>query len=142
MSVADLARQIATNAHADQTRHGPDAEPYIRHPERVAAHFPHDPCLEAIAWLHDAVEDTDVTLEALAAAGLPPRVIEAVASLTHLPNEPNDIYWARVAANADALQVKAKDIDDNTATLHLLPADRARRLEAKYRAARVALGIR
>lgn len=61
--------QFATNAHRGQTRSG--GEPYIGHPVRVAQTIEqykksHNlDALIAAAYLHDTIEDTDTTHEAL-----------------------------------------------------------------------------
>ena len=66
---AEEALQYATQAHAGQTRAGGD--PYITHPMRVADHikqYKQSHNLDALisaAYLHDTVEDTDTTHEAL-----------------------------------------------------------------------------
>lgn len=68
----DLATQasiIATAAHEGQTDKA--GTPYIQHPERVAkaagqaapAHLAKQ--AEAVGWLHDVVEDTDITFDQL-----------------------------------------------------------------------------
>jgi hypothetical protein len=63
------ALQYATKAHAGQTRAGGD--PYITHPMRVADHirqYKQSHNLDALisaAYLHDTIEDTDTTQEAL-----------------------------------------------------------------------------
>lgn len=61
--------QYATDAHAGQTRSG--GEPYIGHPVRVAQivqqykQSHNIDSLIAAAYLHDTIEDTDTTHEAL-----------------------------------------------------------------------------
>lgn len=84
-----------------------------------------------------------MTLETLAAAGAPSRVIMALEAITHPEGEANEDYWARVRANPDALAVKRADIADNTdlERLALLDPATAEHLRAKYQAARSALGI-
>ena len=63
------ALKYATKAHAGQTRSGGD--PYISHPVRVANHikqYKQSHNLDALisaAYLHDTIEDTDTTHEAL-----------------------------------------------------------------------------
>ena len=63
------ALQYATQAHAGQTRSGGD--PYIGHPVRVAQivqqykQSHNIDALIAAAYLHDTIEDTDTTHEAL-----------------------------------------------------------------------------
>ncbi len=67
MDVVEHARIFATAAHAGagQVRKYTN-EPYIVHPAEVVSivkTVPHEPEMLAAAWLHDVVEDTDVTLE-------------------------------------------------------------------------------
>jgi GTP pyrophosphokinase len=63
------ALHFATQAHAGQTRSG--GEPYIGHPVRVAQtiqQFKQSHNIDALiaaAYLHDTIEDTDTTHEAL-----------------------------------------------------------------------------
>jgi (p)ppGpp synthase/HD superfamily hydrolase len=69
MNLVEKAKLVAATAHlaVKQTRKYSD-EPYIVHPEEVAAMVatvPHTPEMLAAAWLHDSVEDTGVTLEFL-----------------------------------------------------------------------------
>lgn len=59
-SIAKLAEQIAAAAHDGQVDKA--GQPYIAHPARVAARVAGDERAVAAAWLHDVVEDTDVTL--------------------------------------------------------------------------------
>ena len=137
----DAAIVLAASAHAGQRDKGRPTLPYITHPLRVMAAFD-DPELQQIAVLHDVVEDTPITLDDLAAAGASPRVVAAVDVLTHRPDEPDDVYWARIATNPDARAVKLADIADNAdeARLALLDRSRAERLRIKYATARAALG--
>ena len=62
-------RIFASVAHQEQRRKY-TGEPYIGHPERVAgivsAWLPGDAYAVILAYLHDTVEDTDVTLERIA----------------------------------------------------------------------------
>lgn len=66
---SDMALQFAKHAHTGQTRSG--GEPYITHPMRVAdsiRQYKQSHNLEALidaALLHDTIEDTDTTHEAL-----------------------------------------------------------------------------
>ena len=62
------ARALALSAHGDQ-RYG--AEPYrvhLEHVEEVVRRYPHSAAMRAAAWLHDAVEDTSLTLDEVTAA--------------------------------------------------------------------------
>jgi (p)ppGpp synthase/HD superfamily hydrolase len=129
----DDAIALAATAHAGQRDKGRPSVPYVTHPIRIMATFD-DPILQMIAVLHDVVEDSDVSLDDLRAAGAPERVIDAVALLTHTDGEDRDAYLRRIHTNPDALAVKLADNADNSdpARLALLDALQADRLRAKY----------
>ena len=138
------ARELATAAHRGQVdKAGRD---YIEHPRRVvaavAAHAAPErlPQAQAAAWLHDVVEDTDVTAEQLR-ADFPPEVVDAVEALTRRPGQDPEDYYAGVKADPIARAVKNADLDDNTDPdrLALLDAATRERLLAKYAKARAAL---
>jgi len=135
---ADFARM----AHEGQVDKA--GRPYIEHPARVAGRLLMGgygaPCV-VTAWLHDVVEDCDVSLEGLAVAGFPAEVVEAVDALTRRGGETYRDAVRRAAANPIARVVKIADNLDNSdeGRLALLPDDTARRLRAKYRKAMGAL---
>ena len=82
MSTLERAIEIATEAHRGQRdKAGND---YIGHPLRVMAA---GKTLEEkiVGVLHDVVEDSDWTLEELAAEGFAPEIIEALRCLTLRP---------------------------------------------------------
>lgn len=120
----EKAKQIAIAAHEGQTRN--NGEPYITHPAAVAAAV--ELRLQPIAWLHDVVEDSAVTLNDLKQEGFPSYIIVAIDLLTHKNNEPNMSYWANIATNLDALEVKKKDIAHNMGSN---PSEHAKRKYAK-----------
>ena len=64
------AVEYAAHVHAGQTRKGAAKEPYVTHvvdvARRVATVAPEDEVLLLAALLHDAVEDTEATREAVA----------------------------------------------------------------------------
>lgn len=138
-SQAQLAESIARAAHTGQLDRA--GRPYIEHVERVAAGV--DPADAPVAWLHDVLEDTEVTAADLAAQGIEPQLIEAVEAITRGDDEDPDAYYVRVRANAIALRVKASDLADNSSPARLDGLDAATRdrLQAKYDHARVALGF-
>ena len=76
------AMALAARVHRGQ-RYGP--HPYLFHLMQVVANLERfgvsNPDLEAAAWLHDAVEDTDLTLEDVRGA-LSARVAELVDAVT------------------------------------------------------------
>lgn len=125
----DRARTLAAMKHAGAVDKA--GAPYIDHPARVAARFD-DPELKVIAWLHDLVEDTDVSLtEILDAFG--PDTAEAIDALTHRKGEPWAVYLARVKLNPVATAVKISDLIDNS-NLSRMPVVTAKdvKRQAKY----------
>ena len=111
------ARQLAIRAHEGQTRWG--GEPFIVHPAAVASTFidGYPAEYQIVSWLHDIVEDTEVTLEHLASHGFPPSVIEAIQALTHWPDEPYDQYIQRIGQASElAIRVKLADLEHNLST--------------------------
>ena len=144
MGVADVqaARTLAATAHRGQVDKA--GRPYIGHPERVAGHLLNPTAQESVvAWLHDVVEDTDVTLHQVQEA-FGSQVAAAVDAISRRTGETRGDYYARVRVNPIALTVKAADLADNTdpARLQLLPLQEQAELEAKYAHARRQLGIR
>ena len=119
---SEEALQYATQAHAGQTRSGGD--PYITHPMRVADHikqYKKSHNLDALisaAYLHDTVEDTDTTHEALhdLFGGL---VASLVKELTSDPEEIKKVGKAQylahkmAAMSSYALVIKLADRLDN-----------------------------
>lgn len=143
-ALIDRAHSMATAAHEGQTDKA--GAPYIDHPRRVAirvhqyAPEEHSEAAQAVAWLHDVVEDSSITLQDLAQE-FPPEIVAAVEAITHRPHEAREDYYQRVAANDLARAVKLADIEDNSdpARLQLLDNDTRRRLQDKYTKARAAL---
>lgn len=134
------ARAIATIAHRGQTDKG--GNPYIDHPRRVAARM--DTHAErAVAWLHDVLEDTDLTRDDLHDAGIPWYVIGDVELLTRSQEQRVEEYYEQLAGTARARRVKLADIADNTDPdrLALIEDDATvARLVRKYAKARLLLG--
>lgn len=139
-----IAEDIARRAHAGQVdKAGLD---YITHPARVAAGVRlHGGTNEAVAaaWLHDVLEDCDVSAAQLREAGIPDTVIEAVRAVTKIEGERLEDYCGRIRANPTALRVKRADIEDNTdpARTAALPEQTRLRLAAKYARVRSLLGF-
>jgi (p)ppGpp synthase/HD superfamily hydrolase len=104
------AIEIAERAHAGQTDKA--GKPYIGHPIRVMnAGQTLDE--KIVGVLHDAVEDSDLTLETLAAQGFSVGVIAAVDAITKREGEEYEAYLQRVMSNELALRVKIADMTDN-----------------------------
>ena len=66
----------------------------------------------AAAWLHDVVEDTRFTLDALAVV-FPESVMGAVDALTRRDGEPYFDYVERARGNEAACLVKISDLEHN-----------------------------
>ena len=118
--MSDKIRQLAEKYHAGQFRKGPEHLPYIVHPQGVAQTLLEwgeraDSPAVAIAWGHDLLEDTTVTVaEIRAAAG--ERVLRGIEILTRPREEDKSLYLRKVAESGDreALLVKAADRICNT----------------------------
>lgn len=139
MSLVERAKELAYRAHAGQVDKA--GRPYIEHVARVAAAVSDDPEAEAVAWLHDVLEDQPA-YEQECWHVLPSRLITPLLLLSR--NTLSGVgYYARVRVDAISLRVKLADIADNAneARLALLPPDVADRLRKKYAKAREALGV-
>ena len=124
-----LAEEIAREAHFGAVDKA--GKPYIEHPERVAGRLD-DPRLKVIAWLHDVVEDSYISLE-LIWDRFGEDTANAVDALTHRKGEMWADYLTRVKGNEFAKAVKISDLIDNSNLSRLSkigPRDVAR--QAKY----------
>ena len=139
----EIAVQLACSAHRGQQYPSPEGEPYILHLLRVMLAVDGFR-VQAAAVLHDVLEDTEVTVEELAAAGLPVDVVDAVVALTHRPGQSYDRYVEQVAADAIAREVKLADLADNLANNKRLPnaPDVVARIERYERAICRLRGVR
>lgn len=88
------AERIARRAHAGQVDKA--GVPYAHHPAWVAARVEGDDA-KAAAWLHDVLEDTNLTADDLRRAGIPEEVVHTVEVLTHAEGESYQDYLERVA---------------------------------------------
>jgi hypothetical protein len=112
------AERLARHAHGGQV--DKVGEHYVDgHLTRVAGLVEGDDA-KAVGWLHDVLEDTAMTAADLREAGVPARVIEAVALLTRPPKDAPDrgsyadyIGALRAADNPLALAVKRADLRDH-----------------------------
>jgi len=135
------AKDLAYRAHAGQVDKA--GCPYIEHVARVAAAVSDDPEAEAVAWLHDTLEDCAYFCEAHASYfyELPMSVLEAVATLTRSDDKSDAFYYWDIRTTPLALRVKLADIADNASEgrLALLDEKTASRLRRKYAKAIAAL---
>ena len=127
------AMKIAYNAHHGQVDHG--GVPYVLHPVHLAEQM-EDEYSTCVALLHDVVEDTSVSLEALKKV-FPKEVTDAVDLMTHRRGEPYLEYVTRLKANPIAKAVKLADLAHNSDQSRVtnLPEERLCYFREKYRAA-------
>jgi (p)ppGpp synthase/HD superfamily hydrolase len=105
------AIEIALKAHEGQTDKA--GMPYIGHVMRVMqAGRTIDE--KIVGVLHDIVEDTTWTFDALLAEGFPAHIVDALRCVTKLhDDEPYDEFILRVKSNPLAVAVKISDLTDN-----------------------------
>ncbi|MFB6392698.1 HD domain-containing protein [Polymorphospora lycopeni] len=140
-TVAD-ADQLAARAHHGQVDKA--GNPYIGHPRAVAAalaQYGDDAVMAGL--LHDVVEDTDVTLDDLRAAGYPEVVVRAVDAVTRRPGETYMNLIRRAAADPLGRLVKLADNAHNSdpARLALLAPEQRTQLVERYAKARTLLEV-
>lgn len=137
--IVKRARELAHRAHAGQVDKA--GRPYIEHVARVAARVADDPEAEAVAWLHDVLEDAtpEFCRELIE---FPSRISMTVADLTRAVHGEDPQYYPIIRSNTLALRVKLADIADNMdeERLALLDPQTANRLRRKYKNALKALG--
>ena len=135
--LVNRAKDLAERAHSGQVDKA--GRPYIEHVSRVAAAVSNDSEAEAVAWLHDVLEDcpgheSDVL-------DFPAGVSKAAHILTRYADETDARYYWHVRKCPLALRVKLADIADNAdeSRLALLDEKTAARLRRKYAKAMAAL---
>src|SRR5580658_1473011 len=132
------AGRTAVEAHATQVRRS--GEPYVTHPVAVAtivAQLGLDAPTVAAALLHDAVEDTNVTLEAIEERFGPTvaRVVDGVTKLDRLQFDSKEAQQAAtirkmliaMASDWRVLLIKLADRLHNMQTLAVMPEWKQRR---------------
>ena len=137
MTLTEKARVYATASHAaiGQKRKYSN-EPYINHPAavvKIISAVPHTEQMIAAAWLHDVVEDTEITLEDITAE-FGPVVAALVGDLTDVSRPEDGNRAARKAidrehnakASPQAKTIKLADLIDNTGSIVLYDADFAK----------------
>ena len=109
---------FAAIAHQGAHRKG-SRIPYLSHPIEAAAivsELTDDGELIAAAVLHDVVEDTDVTLDALREYGFNEDILMALDLVTKKkgPDYDEDIYYEKIKTNSIAREVKLADLKHNS----------------------------
>ena len=107
----ERAIQIAVEAHVGVNDKGGKA--YILHPISVMMRCETDE-EKIVAILHDVVEDTDWTFEALREEGFTETIIEALKTVTkHSEDEDYDEFIQRSLKNEIGRKVKIADLREN-----------------------------
>jgi len=113
------AVELATSAHKGQTRWS--GAPYIMHPLAVSGivskQFPGDEAARIAAVLHDVVEDTEISLDDLRAAGFSEDIVMAVDAVTKREGEKYCAFVFRAARHSVGRRVKIADIQHNLSDL-------------------------
>jgi len=112
----EKAAELAASAHRNQK----DAagEPYILHPMRVSLKvFDRTKSADyaTVALLHDALEDSDISLDQLKKLGMTDDQLRAMQALTKRPGEEYEAYITRLMQTGGpiAREVKLADLEDN-----------------------------
>ena len=107
----ERAIEIAVAAHKGAVDKG--GQPYILHPLAVMMDLKTDQ-EKIVGVLHDVVEDTDWTFEALKEEGFSEEVIEALRSVTKSDSDSSYLdFIERAKANAIGRNVKIADLKHN-----------------------------
>ena len=110
-SQSEKAYKIAKKAHLGQVDKA--GEDYIKHPEKVASFVKTDE-EKAVAYLHDVIEDTELTLVDLYEYGFSKEILEAVDVITKKRGEDYQSYLNSVKNNKLARAVKLADLRHNS----------------------------
>lgn len=108
-SPVDRAEFLAAKYHLYQSDRS--GKPYFNHPQTVAQNVEGEEC-KCVAYLHDTLEDTDISVELLE-QNFSPEVVEAVRTMTKTEGEDYFEYINRVAQNPLAKRVKLADLAHN-----------------------------
>lgn len=113
-----LAIQLASAGHLGQF--DKSGKPYILHPLHLMNQLMYDKTLAIIAVLHDAIEDTCLTIEMLVEFGFSKRVTDALVLMTHKKGDSYlGVYIPGICSNYDSIRVKRKDLDHNSSVTRL-----------------------
>ena len=116
MATLERAIAIAATAHAGQL--DKTGACYILHPLRMMMRL-EDVDAKIVAVLHDVVEDTEWTFEALAGEGFSAEVLRALDCVTKREGEDYQAFVQRSAIDPLARRVKLMDLEDNMNLLRL-----------------------
>ena len=107
--MVEKAEAFAKKAHEGQV--DKSGKPYFGHPKAVAAMVEGE-VEKTVAYLHDVVEDTGVSVEEIRSL-FGDEVADAVDLLTHREGVPYFDYVEKIKANPVARRVKMADLTHN-----------------------------
>lgn len=130
MNQIQLAELLARRAHEGQLEPH-TGDPYILHVERVAGYVAHESeIVQAVAWLHDVLEDTALTLSDMMREGVSEEVLTGVLTLTRNKGEIYREYITRVRSGGSvAITVKLADLEDHLRPSSYLPESLRKRYD-------------
>ena len=130
--LTNKAMKLAYQAHHGQTDY--NGIPYILHPVHLAEEMD-DEYSCCVALLHDVVEDTDVTIEALCKE-FPREITDASRLMTHTEGTDYCDYVRAMKENPIAKKVKLADLEHNSDQSRCvgsnIPVERLRFWSEKY----------
>jgi len=98
--------------HAHEGKLDKAGNPYIMHPLRVAIKLQAEDEIIA-AFLHDVVEDSEITIDDLKKAGFNDNILRIVLLLTKKNDDNYYDYINRIKSYPPAVRVKLADLEDN-----------------------------
>lgn len=144
LSNALVAKAFAIAVKSHQGTDRINGEPYINHPLRVAKRLQDNGFNEEVvivAILHDAVEDSELSLGDLKRFGYNERIISGVDSVTKRAGEDYPAAVSRASQHPIGRLVKLSDNLDNSSESQIEPLspERQARAIAKYTPARMVI---
>lgn len=138
-SVVQKAKELAIHAHINQFRKD-GKTPFITHPEAVSEaykkYFGHNEIYEAVCWLHDVLEDTDVAFQYIDAK-FGSEVALAVDALTRPKGMTKVVYYHHLSKLCDEVkQVKLCDrycnLQDTSVLIRVDDSDKNKKFARYY----------
>ena len=132
--MATLEKAIAIAATAHEGQKDKAGTSYILHPIRLMLKMETE-AERIVAVLHDVVEDSELTLDALRQYGFSETVVEAVDSVTSRAGETYEAFIDRARQNPIGRKVKIADLEDNMnlMRMHTLADKDIKRLRRYHR---------
>ena len=132
-SMTKAAMKLCFEAHKEQF--DKSGMPYVFHPFHLAEQMESEEAI-CVALLHDVMEDTDLDVGDIRAAGMSDAVVAALLLMTHDSEIEYMDYVERLSCNPLARKVKMADLRHNMDTARLdAISDKDRERVAKYRRA-------